>query len=313
MRAPPLRVPAAIMLFRNLRFFEFTGKQRPRSARLTEQLAAAAYVPCRPQQASSVGWVVPDGSDDGNLVLEVGEAQLCCLLVEQRNVPAAVVREEVQRRARERQAKSGGRAPGRKELAELRDIVTADLRPRVFSRIRRQPLLLDATAGLVLTSAVSAAAAEVLFDATRTALGSLPFRLPVTGKPVPHTMTRWLRGGRLPKPFALGTTAVMRDPRNRQRVIRVRGADDLAVEVAVHLDSGYEVSELELVWADRLRFRLAEDMALKGITFLEDEDTTPADTESDAATEFAAAALVESSALVLLVTQLQAALGVQQA
>jgi recombination associated protein RdgC len=299
------------MLFRNLRFFEFTGKSRPRTARLVEQLSATAYVPCRPPQAASVGWVVPDGSDDGNLVLELGDAQLCCLLVEQRNVPASVVREEVMRRARERQV-AGGRTPGRKELAELREIVTAELRPRVFSRLRRHPLLLDASAGLVLTNATSATAAETLFDATRTALGSLPFRLPVTGKPVSHTMTRWLRGGRLPKPFALGMTAVMRDPRNRQRVIRVRGADDLAVEVAVHLDSGYEVSELELVWADRLRFRLAEDMALKGITLLEDDEDAAADNEADAASEFAAATLVETAALVLAVTQLQAALGVQQ-
>lgn len=301
------------MLFRNLRFFEYTGKTRPRTARLTEQFATAAFVPCRPQQASSVGWVVPDGGDDGNLVLELGDAQLACLLVEQRNVPAAVVRDEVMRRARERRAAGNGRAPGRKELAELRDIVTADLRPRVFSRLRRHPLLLDAGAGLVLTNAVSAASAETLFDATRAALGSLPFRLPVTGKPVTHTLTRWLRGGRLPKPFAIGMTAIIRDPRNRQRVIRVRGADDLAVEVAVHLDSGYEVSELELVWADRLRFRLAEDMALKGVALLEDEDAPAGeDTAQDPATEFAAAALVEASTLALAVTQLRSALGVQE-
>jgi recombination associated protein RdgC len=81
------------MLFRNLRFYEYTGKHRPRTARLVEQLAAGAFEPCRPQQPESVGWVVPDGSEDGNLVIELGERQLCCLMVEQRTVPAAVVRE----------------------------------------------------------------------------------------------------------------------------------------------------------------------------------------------------------------------------
>lgn len=301
------------MLFRNLRFYEYTGKHRPRTARLVEQLAAAAFEPCRPQQAESVGWVVPDGSEDGNLVLELHERQLCCLQVEQRAVPAAVVREEVARRAKAARSAGKGRAPGRKEMADLRDAVTADLRPRAFSRFRRHPLLLDSHAGLVLTTATTNTAAERLFEATRTALGSLPFRLPVTGKPVAHTLTRWLRGGRLPKPFTLGMTAVLRDPRNRQRVIRVRGVEDLAVEVSVHLDSGYEAIELELVWAERLRFRLAEDLALKGLALLEDE--APADeaaAEADPAAEFAAAAMVETATLVEALLQLKTALGVTE-
>lgn len=301
------------MLFRNVRFYEFTGKHRPRTARLVEQLAVAVYEPCRPQQAESLGWVVPDGVDGSNLVLELGERQLCCLMVEQRSVPAAVVREEVARRVKADRKSGKGRAPGRRELADLRDAVTADLRPRAFSRVQRHPLLLDADAGLVLTNAVSGTASERLLEATRAALGALPFRLPVTGKPVAHTLTRWLRGGRLPKPFAIGTTAMLRDPRNRQRVIRVRGADDLAVEVAVHLDSGYEVIELELVWAERLRFRLAEDLALKGLALLEDEASAdPADTDADPSAEFAAAALVETSVLVTALTQLRAALGVTE-
>lgn len=304
---------AVAMLFRNLRFFEYTGKHRPRTSRLVEQLAEGAYVPCRPQQAVSIGWVVPDGSEDGNLVLELGDAQLCCLLVEQRNVPAAVVRDEVLKRAKERRDADKGRSPGRKELADLRDAVTADLRPRAFSRLRRMPLLLDAGSALVLSNATTGTAAEQLFEATRTALGSLPFRLPVTGKPVAHTLTRWLRGGRLPKPFAIGMTAVLRDPQNRQRVIRVRGADDLGVEVAVHLDSGYEVIELELVWAERLKFRLGEDMALKGLALLEDEaGADSVDAEADPAAEFAAAAMVETATLVQAVSQLRLALGVNE-
>lgn len=300
------------MLFRNLRFYEFTDKKyRPDAAQLIEQLAAAGFEPCRPHQPESIGWVVPDGTDDGNLVLEVGARQLCCLLLEQRPVPAAVVRAEVVQRARKLREAAGGRSPGRRELADLRDAVTADLRPRAFSRLRRHALLLDAENGFVLTDAVTTAAADRLLEATRAAMGSLPFRLPATAKPVAQSLTHWLRGGHLPAPFVIGATAVLRDPRNRQRVIRVRGVDDMATEVAAHLDSGYEVIELEMLWAERLRFRLSEDLSLRSLALLSDE--APADTtdeETGVAEEFAAGALVETATLVQALVQLSAALGV---
>lgn len=297
------------MLFRNLRFYEYTGRHRPRTSRLVEQLAVQAFEACRPHQAESVGWAVPDGSDDSNLVLEIGNRQLASLQVEQRPVPAAVVRDEVERRARAAR-NGGGLGPGRRELADLRDTVIADLRPRAFSRTRRHPLMIDAEAGLILTNAITTSASDRLFEAVRGALGNLPMRLPVTGKPVAQTLTRWARGGRLPKAFVTGTTATLRDPRNRQRVVRVRGVDDLPAELAAHLDGGYEVVELELVWADRLRLRLCEDLSLRGLALLTDEAAAPPEAETDPAAEFAAAALVESAVLVKVIGQLTEALGV---
>ena len=121
------------MLFRNLRTYDFTGRGRPRTSRLIEQLEVLRFEPCRPHQPESVGWVAPDGSDNGALVIELGDRQLFSLCVEQRAVPAAVVRDEVARRARG-VAREKGRPLGRREMTDLKEAVIADLRPRAFSR-----------------------------------------------------------------------------------------------------------------------------------------------------------------------------------
>jgi DNA recombination-dependent growth factor C len=74
------------------------------------------------------------------------------------------------------------------------------------------------------------------------------------------------------------------------------------------------VIELEMIWAERLRFRLAEDMALKGIALIEDDaGADSVDAEADPAAEFVAAAMVETAALTQAVTQLRLALGVNEA
>lgn len=297
------------MLFRNLRTFDFTGRGRPRTSRLIEQLEPLRFEACRPQQPESAGWVAPDGSEDGPLVLELGERQLMMLRVEQRVVPAAVVREEVMRRARELAAEKG-RPAGRREVADLKERVLTELRPRAFTRSRRYPLLIDAEAGLVLTDAVTASAADRLVEAVRAAMGTLPLRLPEIGKPVPAQLTRWLRSDRLPATLESGTTCVLRDPRDRQRVVRVRGSAELAADAAGHIEAGFEVVELEMLWAERLRFRLGEDLTLRATRLETDEDASEADALDDPAAEFAAAALVETASLVQAMRRLREVLGV---
>lgn len=289
------------MLFRNLRPYQFTGRGRPRTARLAEQLAPHRHLPCRPQQPSSVGWVAPDGSDDGPLVVELGDSQLLCLCVEQRVVPPAVLRREVQARAAAL-AQREGRPAGRREREALRDAVLAELRPRAFSRVQRLPVLIDAARGQVLSSAVGAAGADLLMEAVRNALGSLPLRLPEPGKPLPGLMTRWLRDGRVPRGLEVGGACALRDARDRQRVVRIRGTAELAGDVSGHIADGLEVIELELRWAERLSFRLREDGTLRSLRLLQDESA-----ESDAADGddgFLADALLESAALSALAARI---------
>lgn len=292
------------MLFRNVLTYDFTGRGRPRTSRLIEQLAAHRFEPCRPHQAESVGWVAPDGSEDGPLVVELGERQLMCLCVEQRPVPAAIVRRELERRARTFASREG-RAPRRRELADWRDAIITDLRPRVFSRMRRQLLLIDANAGLAHTDTVTQSAADRLVEVLRTTLETLPLKLPEPGKPLSRLMTRWVQGGRLPKDLEIGTACVLRDPRDRQRVVRVRGSTELATDVAGQIENGFEVVELELVWADRLLFRLKDDFTVRGLSSVADEDADDEAGSDDAGAEFMASALVETAAVTALALRLR--------
>src|SRR4051812_31179661 len=121
------------MLFKNLVVFRLPQEHNLAEQDLARQLAAQPLQPCGGLQMESRGWICP--REDGAFVYSLNGHWLLALGVEQKLLPASIIRQEADKRATlvaERQ----GRPVGRKQLRDIRDQVTDELMPRALARQR---------------------------------------------------------------------------------------------------------------------------------------------------------------------------------
>lgn len=107
--------------------------------------------------------------------------------------------------------------------------------------------------------------AEELTVLLRQSLGS--FKLaPLTPKSNPGLiMTSWLLKERLPSGFNLEDSCAMLDPRTGEGLIKCQRHDLTEKEIQAHLQAGKQVTQLTLIWQDKLSFILHEDLRSYGI------------------------------------------------
>jgi len=102
-------------------------------------------------------------------------------------------------------------------------------------------------------------------------------------------MTQWLQNpASLPEDWALGEEVELQDAEGA--LVRARNQDLLTDELSVHMDAGKIVSKLALVWQENVSFLLQDDLSIKRIKLLlEQEDALDIGDEVDAkfAHEFA--------------------------
>jgi recombination associated protein RdgC len=121
------------------------------------KLAHQALQPCGGLQMESRGWICPH--EDGMFLFQQQRQWLLALGVEQKLLPASVVRQETETRA-EDLARRQGRAVGRKQMRELKDQVTDELLPRAVPRRRTTHGWIDAAKGWLAVDAAADAKSE---------------------------------------------------------------------------------------------------------------------------------------------------------
>ena len=124
------------MWFKQSKLFQLTDSPRCSPIDLAEKLADLAFRPCRPSMYDSAGWVSPIDEEGMPLVEEINGYIMICLQVEEKILPATVVRQELSKRVKEIE-KSENRKMRPREKYSLKDEITAALLPRAFSKFTR--------------------------------------------------------------------------------------------------------------------------------------------------------------------------------
>jgi recombination associated protein RdgC len=254
------------MWFKNLRAYRLTSPFDLSPEQLSGQLAQRAFEPCAKSQALSLGWVPPLGEETQDLVHAAAGKILVKLRREEKLLPAAVVREQLEEKIADLQA-AHGRKVYRKERLSLKDEIVQDCLPRAFSRSSYIYAYIDTRANWVMVDAASAGRAEELLNLLRDCIGSFPVLLPQVNNAPAATMTGWLVHRNLPEDVVLGEDCELREPGEDGGVVRCRGVDLLSEEVETHLHAGKQVARLSLLWEDRLSLVLAEDLVLRRLKF----------------------------------------------
>jgi recombination associated protein RdgC len=294
------------MWFKNLALYRLPADWKVSAAELEEKLGQRTLQPCSPLEMLSRGWVAPSGT--GRLLHTVNQQHLIALGVEQKLLPASIIRQETAVRAAVL-ADSQGFPVGRRQMRDLKMRVTEELRARALNKRRTTRAWIDPVNGWFVVDAGSAGKAEELVEVLRDTLGSFAVQFVETQR-TPHTsMAAWLTHGDAPGAFGIEQDLELQtaDP-NKATVRYVRHPLD-GKEIKAHLAAGKYPTRLGLTWNGRLSFVLTEKLLIKRVEFLEMMKDTPDGGEVDKDEQFDIDFTVMAGELAKMLDDLVQALG----
>ena len=254
------------MNFKNIAVYRIRPEVLPDLTTMEAALREQPFAPCGATEPQRVGWAPALDDEATAYVHSTADTMLVRLRIQNRLLPPGVVNEQLNEQVRQLQDKEG-RKLGKKEVARLKDELMFTLLPRAFTKTRDMLAILCPADGLVMVGATSLADAELLLNALRLALGTLPVRRPAFTAPLPAIFTAWLTGDReLPAGITLGDVAELVD---EDSIAKVAGMEMTSTEIKAHLEAGKEARKLSLVFEDSLFLTVQGDARLAGIRLSE--------------------------------------------
>ena len=254
------------MWFKNLQLFRVPENWGLTAEDLAAQLEHHSFQPAGGFALESRGWIPPRGDDQ--LVYALSRQWLIALGVEQKLLPASVIRQTVKERAAELESKVG-RKLGRKELRDLKEDTIGELLPRAFSRYRATFAWIDPVAGWLVIDAASPKKLEEIVEVLRRSLDEFPVA-PLKTQVSPVTsMTEWLVSGDGPHGFTVDQDCELRSQQDEKSTVRYARHPLDTQEIRNHIAQSMQPSRLALTWQDRISFVLTDKLEVKRVVFLD--------------------------------------------
>ena len=257
----------------------------------------------------SRGWV--HASPAQRYVHTTNGQHLIALGVEQKLLPASIIRQVTVERAAQ-QAEQQGFPVGRRQMREIKERVTEELRARALSRRRITRAWIDFANGWFIVDASGGSRADELVETLRDTLGSLPVQFLETQR-VPHaSMAAWLSAGDAPLRFTIDHDLELQTADNTKATVRYARHPLEGKEIPAHLASGKLVTRLGLTWNDRIAFVLTDKLQVKRVEFLEIAGDKPDDDSVSPEEQFDIDFALMAGELSQLLADLREALGGEQ-
>ncbi|MFA4969500.1 MAG: recombination-associated protein RdgC, partial [Sulfuritalea sp.] len=255
------------MWFRNLQIFRLTPEWAYSTESLSQALHKGLFHGCGASDRAARGWVPPRG-EEGELVFAMERQQLIALGVEQKLLPASVVRQYAQARLNEIETAQGYK-PGRKQVREVVEQMEAELLPRAFAKRGLTYVWIDPVNRWLLVDASSSARADEVMEHLKLSLGELPVTLIKTQLAPSTAMTQWLAAGEAPGSFSIDRDCELRAAAEERAAVRYVRHNLDSDEVRAHIAGGKSATRLALTWNDRISFVLTEQLQIKKLAFLD--------------------------------------------
>jgi recombination associated protein RdgC len=258
------------MLFKNAIIYlltesipQLTGLVTIEPVELASEMNEKAFEPCRSQELSRFGWIPPHPNLDSYFFIS-NDAFLICAQKEEKILPSAVIKKALKDRVNiiEREQ---ARKVYRKEQLQLKDEIILDLLPHAFSKFRNTYALIMPKHGMIIVDAGNHKQAEELLSLLRNTLGTLPIKLPDTVHSPSVVMSEWMESAKTPEGFELQDKCLIRRPDESGGAISIGGEDLTSTDVVAHIESGYQVTKMALLWDSTFSFTLHEDLRMTGI------------------------------------------------
>lgn len=267
------------MWFKSCYIYNITSELPADFQVLQEMLAEKRLEACSASKAVSQGWVSPFGRGNDILVHGCGPFWLICLGVDQKLLPASIVREEVQARILEIEQNQQRKVYG-KEKAALRDDIEFEFLSKAFVKKSQIAAFIDTDKKRLVVDVSSDSKADEFISNLLEAM-DLKLELLQPELSLNQQMTKWLLAGEGPEYFTLAKDCVMEDLEQANSRVRFAQQDLTASEVLNIAKNHRRVSEISLIWQDRIQFNLKSNLALTRIKFFDVVKEQLAEDEGD--------------------------------
>ena len=255
-------------MFKNLIVYRIEPGWAASVAQIEEHLAKASFVECGATQAVSAGWTWPRGAAHGPFIEAVGGQWLLKLMVEQKVLPAAVVKRRTEELALQIE-QTTGRKPGKKQTREIKEEAVLELLPQAFTKQTALNVWVNPEQRLLMVDASSPARADEVVTQLVKALAGLSLSPLQTAQSAAAAMSEWLVTGEPPAAFSVDRECELKSADEMKSVVRYsRHTLDIA-EVRQHIAAGKVPTQLALTWQGRVSFLLTDTMQIKKLTFLD--------------------------------------------
>jgi recombination associated protein RdgC len=272
------------MFFKNLVIYRLPSDWNLSAPDLEAALSRRPLQPCGALDVESRGWV--PASPLNRIVHTTNGHHLIALGVLQKILPAAVIKQETEERAKVIEQEQGFPV-GRKQMRDLKDQVTVELRAKAFTKKRVTRAWIDPTNGWLVVEASGASSAEKVVETLRDTLGSLSVTLLDTEHSPQQAMAVWIRTGEAPLRFTIDTDLELQAADESKATVRYARHSLEGKDIQTHISTGKAVTKLGLTWSDRITFVLTNKVEVKRVKFLSiGTDAGESETELSAAEQF---------------------------
>lgn len=253
------------MWFKQIQYFHLKTKFPHQTEYINDALEALRFEPCLPSLPVSMGFIPPIDQIDAPLMHAANGFMLICLQVEEKILPATVVRQALQERIKIIEHTQGRKVPYKEKQALQADIY-ATLLPRAFSRLKQLYAYVDTKRDCLILNAAHPKEIGYFLNSWKKVLPDHSLIAPEL-KDLNYTLTDWLQNHSYPQIFAIEKACVLQDPSQQSRTIRCQQQNLSASAIQSFLTDGCQVKQLALTWQDRVTFNLNSEFLLRGLDF----------------------------------------------
>lgn len=254
------------MWFKNLRVFRLAPQWSCTVEMLENALEKQVFRPGNSQEMQSLGWVPP--VENGGLVHALDGQYLISLRADKKLLPTTVVNQFAKIRAQEIEEQQGFK-PGRKQMKEIKELMTEELLPKAFSVFRDTRVWIDTKNHWLVIDAAAAAKSDEVLGMLAKAIEPFPVSPLYVEQSPAAAMTNWLVSDEAPTGFSIDQDTELRSTSESRAAVRyVRQSIEID-EVRKHVQDGKQCTRLALTWADRVSFVLTEGLEIKRVSPLD--------------------------------------------
>lgn len=250
------------MWFTNLLMYHYEINQ---SFDLEECLQKDKLKSCPPHARFIYGWM-PTLQDA--MIHEISGCARFTLGKEERLLPKGVVKQILDERITE--LESQGNPVKRAQRAQMMEQLEFELLPKAFCHQKKLEALFDFNHQHLYINTASASQAQQVLSLLRKSIPGIQIQALAYPDHLSNLFNQWITMPHtVPAPFQLANDCILISPDNEKKQVNCKGYEFPAEEIQKALNQGMVVTELSLLWHDRIQFTLTHQFVLKRLKCLD--------------------------------------------
>lgn len=222
------------------------------------------FKPCGPNEAASIGFSPIFGKASDLFSFSFGPHFFFKITEENKLLPKSVINSALEDEIEKKEI-ALDRKLSSDEIKSLSIAIGAKLLQSAFCQRRDVYIWVDTNAQTCTVGASSAKKAERAIAMFREAFNTFPTTAFQPRCIVEDKITSWLTDNNCPDIFELGNDSVLKSTKDDGGVIRASKENLQSDEIALHIENGKRVNEIQLIFDNSVAFVINTEFALKRI------------------------------------------------